>query len=322
MGYIDPGYLEHQRKRFTRNNAQLYIRHDAWRFAPPGAPRYSGKDVVRYFEPEAGTDRRSQAAADKAAQAAAEFDAAERERLALQRSLEELRLELAAIKRDLLLRKAFNPNQPRVASGNTGGGQWTSDGASTDISGQRRRGGRGTNTPLQQQLRLEMANVRAQQALARVREIDPNWRVPQSITRQDSVEGIIRAKQAEAQAADARYFELLRSGSNPENRAVAEDSSGKPLRDILAPNGEPAGVRDPGAGKNVRTVPPEEFEQIRTDLLSGAQLTRTPRDYPGVWRARPDGTVVGLRVSRGGLAIDIIESSDKLLPRGFKVHQR
>ena len=39
MGYIDPGYLEHQRKRFTRNNAQLYIRHDAWRFAPPGFTR-------------------------------------------------------------------------------------------------------------------------------------------------------------------------------------------------------------------------------------------------------------------------------------------
>jgi hypothetical protein len=104
MGYIDPGYLEHQRKRFTRNNAQLYIRHDAWRFAPPGSPRYSGKDVVRYFEPEAETDRGSQAAADNA-QAAAEFDAElERERVALQRSFDELRLELAAIKRDLLLR--------------------------------------------------------------------------------------------------------------------------------------------------------------------------------------------------------------------------
>jgi hypothetical protein len=80
MGYIDPRYLEHQRQRFTRNNARLHIRHDAWRFAPPGAPRYSGKDVVRYFEPDSGSDRRPQAA--KGAQAAAEVDAElERERL-------------------------------------------------------------------------------------------------------------------------------------------------------------------------------------------------------------------------------------------------
>jgi hypothetical protein len=112
---------------FLAQQRELYIRHDAWRFAPPGSPRYSGKDVVRYFEPEADSDRRSQATAQKAAQAAAEFEGeSERERLALQRSLDELRLELAAIKRDLLLRKAFDPNQPRVPSGNRDGGRWTS----------------------------------------------------------------------------------------------------------------------------------------------------------------------------------------------------
>jgi hypothetical protein len=32
MGYIDPRYLEHQRQRFTRNNARLYIRQDVERF--------------------------------------------------------------------------------------------------------------------------------------------------------------------------------------------------------------------------------------------------------------------------------------------------
>jgi hypothetical protein len=64
----------------------------------------------------------------------------ERERLALQRSLDELRLELAAIKRDLLLRKAFDPNQPRVPSGNRDGGQWTSD-ELNEFGAQRRTGG-------------------------------------------------------------------------------------------------------------------------------------------------------------------------------------
>jgi hypothetical protein len=57
----------------------------------------------------------------------------ERERRALQKSVDELRLELAAIKREMLLRrlaaKAYNPNQPRVPKGNDGAGEWTSDGA-------------------------------------------------------------------------------------------------------------------------------------------------------------------------------------------------
>jgi hypothetical protein len=34
------------------------------------------------------------------------------------------------------------------------------------------------------------------------------------------------------------------------------------------------------------------------------------------------GPVVGLRLSRSGLAIDIIKNNDPLVTRGFKVHQR
>jgi hypothetical protein len=130
MGYIDPRYLEHQRKRFTRNNAQLYIRHDAWRFAPPDSPRYSGEDVVRYCEPQAESDRRSQAAAaDKAAQTAAEFEAAEGERLAFRHELAKLRRDWELFKFALKGLKAFNPDQPRVPAGSPDGGQWTDEGA-------------------------------------------------------------------------------------------------------------------------------------------------------------------------------------------------
>jgi hypothetical protein len=42
--------------------------------------------------------------------------------------LAELRAELDAIKADLLRRKAYNPNQPRVPAGSPDGGQWTTEG--------------------------------------------------------------------------------------------------------------------------------------------------------------------------------------------------
>jgi hypothetical protein len=46
-----------QVRRRMRTNAHLAIRHDAHRFMPPGSPRYVGKDVVRYFWPEAKEQR-------------------------------------------------------------------------------------------------------------------------------------------------------------------------------------------------------------------------------------------------------------------------
>jgi hypothetical protein len=64
------------------------------------------------------------------ANAAAEQEI-EREQRALQKSIDDLRLELAVIKREMLLRrltaKAYNPNQPRVPKGNEGAGRWTDD---------------------------------------------------------------------------------------------------------------------------------------------------------------------------------------------------
>jgi hypothetical protein len=42
-----PAWREHVRKRM-RTNTHLAIRHDAYRFMPPGSPRYVGKDVVNY----------------------------------------------------------------------------------------------------------------------------------------------------------------------------------------------------------------------------------------------------------------------------------
>src|SRR5436309_432039 len=51
-----PAWRAHQRKRWMRTNAHLWIRHDAYRFMPPGSPRYVGKDVVRYFWADAAKE--------------------------------------------------------------------------------------------------------------------------------------------------------------------------------------------------------------------------------------------------------------------------
>jgi hypothetical protein len=106
-----------------RTNAHLYIRHDAWRFMPPGSPRYIGKDVVKYFGPaQVASDRRLRDGANAAA-------------IALEiRELQDLKCELAAVRTDISFRrfmralKAYNPNQPRVPAGNSDGGQWTNEG--------------------------------------------------------------------------------------------------------------------------------------------------------------------------------------------------
>jgi hypothetical protein len=152
MAQFHPAWREYRRRYFIRPNgkvwmrpnAHLSIRHDAHRFMPPGSPRYVGKDVVRYFWPDAGSQLPAQ-----------EWNAAERaELLAIKSELAELiairreRAELQAIKEELakirfeikfrrLLRDfkaGFNPNQPRVPAGSHEGGQWTS-GSGADGAG-------------------------------------------------------------------------------------------------------------------------------------------------------------------------------------------
>jgi hypothetical protein len=134
MGYVDPRDLEHQRKRFTRNNARLYIRHDVERFFLPGCCPEELKPVY----PKSATQRRREEEAARIA--AKEFEALAREREQLARDIEQERLKIKSemawlrFKRAWLLhrieqQKAFNPNQPRVPAGNSDGGQWTREGS-------------------------------------------------------------------------------------------------------------------------------------------------------------------------------------------------
>jgi hypothetical protein len=129
----------------------------------------------------------------------------------------------------------YSPDQPRVPSGNADGGQWTSGGAgsSGDEEGDQellpenarpasflRRtptriniNGRWQEITPAQGARLAEAEIRANEAIARVQERDPRWRPPESAYA--TVEGYISHQQARAFAAEARFYELQLYGIGP-----------------------------------------------------------------------------------------------------------
>jgi hypothetical protein len=144
------------------------------------------------------------------------------------------RRELSQLPRDVHARHGFDPNQPRVPAGHADGGQWTSGGGGGDdrriisdvtpdndwipgaqyASGPRRGpvvvriGRQWVKVEGGQAARLVEAQTRAEAATARVRSLDPNWRPRPSVY--ESVEGLIRTYESEAQEAQARIRELER----------------------------------------------------------------------------------------------------------------
>ena len=138
--------------------------------------------------------------------------------------------------------KKYSPNQPRVPAGNPDGGQWTNDDGNRPANDSRvvsdvtpdipwipgaqyaqntRRGGGGSilingewldPTPAQA-ARLTVAEAQAQDALARVRNFDPNWQPTPSLYA--TVEGKISDLEAQAQEAKARLAELASVGIGP-----------------------------------------------------------------------------------------------------------
>lgn len=130
-----------------------------------------------------------------------------------------LRLVLAFDRFVRLSAKAnFNPGQLRVPAGAPGGGQWT-DGGGSDLIKIGARGrtsvhvrvrGRTLEATPAQTTRLAIADARASDATARVREIDPTWRPVPSIS--NTVEGEIATREGEARQAEARLRELTRGG--------------------------------------------------------------------------------------------------------------
>lgn len=334
MAWMDPRYLEHQRKRFGR--------HDAYRFAKPGTPEAR---MPGWFDPSAVRARAK----------AAEQEALARSILELRREWNELKREIAArraaaqreaeaarIKSDIAFdrffrtfkryaeqqKAGFNPSQPRVPKGNPDGGEWVRDAGkdgggdrarSTDISAQRRIGPRPPGTPAQH-ARLDAATASAREAIARVQQLDPNWR-PASMMSRDNprdMEAMIRTKEAETREAEARYIALSRAGNDgsyPRRDALT-------VGEVFAPRGEVVG-RSSRYDRNVRIVTPAEFENIRLELMGGARRIDPSAKYDGVWYRREDGSEFGLRISHDhGLTIDVLRSDHPLIRPGFKVHQR
>ncbi len=343
MAWIDPRYEAERRKYWTRP--------DAYRFAPPGSPEAK---MPGWLDPWMTRVRFKEAHEDEArAQAAAEQEALEREIAELRRDWEELKREIAArdaatrlvaevarIKSDIAWdrflstfkryaeqqKAGFNPDQPRdefgkwTDSGRDAGKEGSDDRArSTDITAQRRIGSRPAGTPAQH-ARLDVAAARARDAVARVQQIQPNWR-PESATSFDNrsnIEVMIRAKEAETREAEARFIALSRAGHDdayPRRDARMTD-------EFLVPGGERIGSRTPGADEHVRTVTPGRFEELRIELMGGARRIDSDPEYNGVWYRRQDGSEFGLRISRHGLTIDVLRSDHPLLRDGFRIHQR
>ncbi len=251
-----------------RANAHLYVRPNACRFMPPGAPRHVGKDAVKYFWPDPEGDPLSQFVTGDADDADDIIAARARERqllaeyqelLKLKSDMLWLRLELKF--RQLLRDQKYRADQPRVPAGQPEGGQWTTDGGGgiTDrrvlsdespdpiklgaryAEGRRSSGGprgpiiingRPVDPTPAQAARLAIAEAQAQSAIRRVQELDPSWKPPASAY--ETVEGLIRSYQANAQSAQARIRELQRNGIGPGSFAGESIPARGPERDFTS----------------------------------------------------------------------------------------
>ena len=171
-------------------------------------------------------------------------------------------------------------------------------------------GGRPYPVTPAQEARLDISAAQARALVREVQRHDPGWRPQPSLY--EGVEGQIRANQSDAQQAAARLREL--------GRAPPE---GRPLREVLLPEGRPVGVRARGAGDGTRTVSPVEFRDLLEALSPGAQVVPSPPAYMGVWYQRPDGSIFGIRRSEEhGMTFDIIQNNHPFLRNGYKVHQK
>jgi len=311
MAYVNPIWLEGRRRYWER--------HDAHRFRKPDGSEYKSYATRLIAQRQAEEEE---------ARAAAEQEAFEQEVLALRREVKKLKLEYELWR----FQQKYRPDQPRAPKGDPKGGQWTKegggdpgkDGRSDRLQSRdaelRRGSPRPVGTP-QQNLRLDIVSVRAREAVARVQQLDPNWR-PQSLTSRDSatnMDVMIRAKEAETREADARFIALSRAGQDdayPRRDAPT-------TAEVLAPHGQFVGGRMPNVPETTRTLAPGQFEEIRFELMGGARRVEPGADYDGVWYRRQDGSVVGLRMSRDhGLTLEVIESNHPLVNQRFKVHQR
>ena len=259
--------------------------------------------------------------------------------------------------RIICILKGFNPNQPRDEIGRwSGGGSYQAQRKPTEgiqvvqrtpirgtFSGIRRINGRDFSISITQQIRLDGATSRAQAAIARVRERQPNWNPRPSMA--EGVEGEIAtqefyAREAEARLQTLRFEEYMRGSGNPnsaqsrleaERMRIQDAMSGRirsgSLEDILLQEGRQIGVRLSGVDTGIRTVSQSEFDSLRRFIESNQPVSRdyrfVPRNYDGDVYLLQGGSLVGIRNSiRSGPTIDVIQSDNPTFKPGYKVHGR
>ena len=159
------------------------------------------------------------------------------------------------------------------AAGETADSQAGSDGGEDITLVSRRRSGGFQGTPAQE-MRLSAAEAYAREAVQRVRELEPTWREPASLTSPYSIEGEIARREATAQAAEARLADILKDAIPGTNPSWGVNRLTKELYDrgfVLSSPARSRGLiyENPATGERVRIMerpsfrypsdPPEKF---------------------------------------------------------------
>ena len=77
----------------------------------------------------------------------------------------------------------------------------------------------------------------------------------------------------------------------------------------MKPGGKELGVRARQAGDGILTLNRTEFDKLKSDLLDGAKEVPSPRGYDGQTYQRPDGSIVGVRISKKfGETLEVLKS--------------
>jgi hypothetical protein len=187
-------FAANQRARFMRPDAHRWIRPDAARFLAPGTdvasvfPALDQKYSPNQPRVPAGSSRESGRWTD-----------GEGGNGSLARPMSNIGINDPRVVSDADS-DTVRPSQQYAQNRPRSGGRVLINGQQFEL------------TPAQA-ARLSVAQARAEGAIARIREIESSWKPPQSAYQ--SPEGLIRAYEAEAIAAQVRASELFRMGIGP-----------------------------------------------------------------------------------------------------------
>jgi hypothetical protein len=212
-------------------------------------------------------------------------------------------LDAEAKHRLALYHSHFNPNQPRVPAGHPDGGQWTSEGGGrpgneqqvmSDVASDNdwqpgaqyaaKRRGRGSGSDMEggQAARLVAANARAQDAIGKVREIEPNWRPRGESLYGTDIESQIRrandlADEAEARIRELASFELpplvpkRKPDTSKERNDIAREIAKWMDRNYGRATERATWLRDYEAEINAYLDPPKSLEELQQAAASGSR---------------------------------------------------